>query len=120
MTPNEMRISGWTPAARSDAAGQFVAFVGWASFSVALQIFRREACVFRNTRKHLRTDLIGVVKREDVVRPAFPSKCLVRTRLTLEMPPDSEQSGEDLPGLRRRPLAHAGTEMLIDCGEASP
>jgi hypothetical protein len=37
----------------------------------------------------------------------------VRARLTLDLPPDSEQGGENLPGLRRRPLAHAGMEMLI-------
>lgn len=113
MTYNETHISGWKTGARSAAVEQSVACAGWASLSAALQVLRLEARVLRNTGKHLRAYLFGVVERENIVRPAFPGKRFVGTRLSFDLPPDSDQSGENPPGLRRRPLAHAGMEMLI-------
>jgi hypothetical protein len=85
-------------------------------FGVALrrtQVLRLEARVLRDTSKHLRAYLFGIVERENIVGRAFPDKRFVGTRLTFDLPPDSDQSGENPPGLRRRPLAHAGMEILI-------
>jgi len=73
---------------------------GWASLLLALQIFRLKTRVLSDTSEHLRTDLIGVVEREDIIRPSLASKGLVGARLTFDMPPDSVQCGENLPGLR--------------------
>jgi hypothetical protein len=58
--------------------------------SAVSQIFRLKTRVLRNTSKHLRTYLVGIVEGEDIVKPALPSKGLVGARLTLEMPSDSD------------------------------
>ena len=113
LAANVMHISGWATGARSAAVEQSAGCAGWASLSTALKIFRLQACVLRDTGKHLRADLFGVVECEDIIGPTLSGECLVGTRLTFDMPADSDQSGKNLPGLRRRPLAHAGMEMLI-------
>jgi hypothetical protein len=66
-----------------------------------LQIIRGKAGMLGNTHQHLRSDLITVMKSEDVVRPARASKNSVRgTRLPFDRPTNSKQGSEDLTGSR--------------------
>jgi len=52
-----------------------------------------------NTRQHLRSDLITIMKCENVVRPARASKNAVRgAGLPFDHPTNSKQGIEDSPG----------------------
>ena len=73
------------------------------------EAFGSEASAARDTCQHSRADLLGIMEREDNVRPALARERLVRARLTLDAPPDSKQRGQDPPGLGRWPLTHAGS-----------
>ena len=52
-----------------------------------------------NARQHLRSDLFMIMKCENVVRPAVPSKNAVRgAGLPFDYPTNAKQSSEDLTG----------------------
>ena len=55
--------------------------------------------MLRNARQHLRSDLFVIMKCENVVRPAAPSKNAVGgAGLPFDCPTNAKQSSEDLTG----------------------
>ena len=83
-------------------------------------VFRFQPRALRNTREHSRTDLFAVMEREDEIGPTGTRKGFVRAGLALENPSDSIKSGDDLPGLARRPRRHvAAIPIEMECGLAS-
>src|SRR4051812_26548031 len=74
-----------------------------------------------NSRQHLRPNFVAVMKRENKIRPTFAGQRSMRARLAFELPPDTEQGGENTTCLSRRPLAHAAAmEILIEWARLSP
>jgi hypothetical protein len=56
----------------------------------ALQVGGLQTGALRNSRKHLRSDLLTLVKREDEVRESLSNENLMRTCQPGDMPPDSQ------------------------------
>ncbi len=77
--------------------------------------------MFGDTRDHLRTNLVSIMKGEDEIRPPVTAESAIGAGLALDLPTNAKQCREDPAGLGRRPLAHAaGTEIEMDCGRLSP
>ncbi len=72
-----------------------------------LEIFRSQASSFCNSGQHFGPDLLVVVKCEDEIRPVGVGECLVGAGLTLGLPANSQQGGENAPGLGGGPAAQA-------------
>lgn len=51
-----------------------------------LEIGRSQACLFANSRQHMRTNLIPIMESKNVVRPATLAEYTVRTRLPFDGP----------------------------------
>ncbi len=65
-----------------------------------LKIFRPESSPLANLSEHARTDLIPIVKCEDIVGPAWAGKDTVGPLgLTLDGPADLHKSGKYLTSL---------------------
>jgi hypothetical protein len=56
-----------------------------------LHIVSGQTGVFRNTRKHARTNLLAVVKREHKIGPAWSLQRAVRSALSFNRPADPQQ-----------------------------
>lgn len=80
---------------------------------MGLQVFRGKTGVLCDARQHLRADLFFIVESEDHVWPAGAGERFVRTRLTLDTPPDAEEGGEDALSFCGRPLAHAAAKEML-------
>jgi hypothetical protein len=74
----------------------FAPFAGSVPLS-RLQVARTQAGALCDAGQHARSDLLAVVKGENVVRPPVAHERLVRARLALDSPADTEQ------GLKQNP-----------------
>ena len=79
----------------------------------ALEVARGEASVLGDAREHPRTDLVGIVKREDVFCPSGTTERAMRAALPFDAPSDSQERGQDAPCSRARPIAHAARKVIL-------
>ena len=71
------------------------------------EIFGTQARALRDPDEHSGPEFLVVMEGEDQVGPALTRESSVRTRLALELPPDSEQGSVDTTSFRGWPDAHA-------------
>src|SRR5512140_3386369 len=77
--------------------------------------------MLRNSRQHLRANLLAVMEGEYEIGPSIPGKRAVRARLPLEPPPDAKKCGKYTACLCRWPLTYStATEILIEWARLSP
>jgi hypothetical protein len=80
----------------------------------SLQILRLQSGAFCNPREHTGSDLLGVVKGEDVVRPTGTEEGSVGGAVvTLHNPSDAKERGEDAPRSGTWPDAHAARKETL-------
>lgn len=63
--------------------------------------------MLRDPGQHSRTELVLIVEREYEVGPADAAQDAMGARFTFELPANAEKRGQDSPGLRGTPTAHA-------------
>jgi hypothetical protein len=86
------------------------------------EVSRLKTCLFRDLRQNGRSELLGVVERERIIRPAVLFQDLVRAYRAVMTPSDSLQCGKHATRLCRRPRTHAAMSntALAESGGNSP
>ena len=54
--------------------------------------------MFSNSREHLRTNFVSIVKSKDYIRPARTGKNLMGTGFAFDVPSEAKKCGEDALG----------------------
>ena len=123
-----LALSGVSASTQNQAFNALLCFyrdVLWKHYRTTVpcsHILRSQPSPSRYPRQHVRANLLSVMKGEDEVRPALTSQNPMRAAgLALDIPPDSEQGGQNQPCLSGPPLAHAATEKTsLNSGIVSP
>ena len=105
-----LALSGVSASTQNQAFNALLCFyrdVLWKHYRTTVpcsHILRSQPSPSRYPRQHVRANLLSVMKGEDEVRPALTSQNPMRAAgLALDIPPDSEQGGQNQPCLSGPP-----------------